>query len=241
MTNLNSLRNIGIILYLFIYLIFPNSAITQNKKNDLRKNLESALNSRDKKFIIEKFNNEDSGEITKRFFKIIEEFPNSKWNIKKLKSNEPEKYNFKIKVEGEKVLNDEIYRLESNFNYVISIVKDKIKTNAIKNLFTIIRNDNKKIDISFFIPDKVLTGTKYDIDIILNEPLEEVIIAGGLKPHQEQSFLRQEVDIRPLASGGIFKVTRAPSKPGRQIWSGIIVHPEGIITFTKSIEIVDKL
>jgi len=83
--------------------------------------------------------------------------------------------------------------------------------------------------------------TKYDIDNILNKPVEEVIIAGSIKPHQVNSFFEQEISLEPLASGGIFKMTRAPSKPGIQIWSGIIAHPEGMITFTKSIDIVDKI
>ena len=56
--------------------------------------------------------------------------------------------------------------LESNFDYLYSIVNEKIDEGTIKNLFTTIRNDDKKIDISFKIPDKVLTGSKYDIDII---------------------------------------------------------------------------
>ena len=68
-----------------------------------------------------------------------------------------------------------------------------------------------------------------------------MIIAGAIKPHQVNSFFEQELLLEPLVSGGIFKVTRAPSKPGIQIWSGIIAHPEGIITFTKSINIVDDL
>ena len=77
--------------------------------------------------------------------------------------------------------------------------------------------------------------------MIINKPLEEVIIAGAIKPHQVNSFFEQEIILEPLASGGIFKMTRAPSKPGIQIWSGIIAHPEGIITFTKSIDIVEKI
>ena len=131
--------------------------------------------------------------------------------------------------------------LESNFDYLFSIVNGRIDEGIIKNLFTTIRNDDKKVDISFKIPDKVLTGSKYDIDIILNKPLEKVIITGAIKPHQVNSFFEQEILLEPLASGGIFKMTRAPSKPGIQIWSGIIVHPDGIITFTKSVEIVDKM
>jgi len=36
-------------------------------------------------------------------------------------------------------------------------------------------------------------------------------------------------------------MTRAPTKPGIQLWSGIIAHPLGMITFTKSIDIVDQI
>ena len=148
---------------------------------------------------------------------------------------------YEIKVLGKKLVQGEIYILESKFNYSFSLANEKINQGTIEKLFSTIRSDNNKIDISFRIPDKVLTGTKYDIDIILNKPLEEVIIAGGIKAHQVESFLEQEIDLEPLVSGGIFKMTRAPSKPGIQIWSGIIAHPKGIITFTKSIEIVEKI
>ena len=115
------------------------------------------------------------------------------------------------------------------------------KNGNIKNLFTTIRNDKNKIDIIFRIPEKVLTGTKYDIDIILNKPLGDAIVAGGIISHQEESYLKQEINIVPLASGGIFKTTRATSKPSTQIWSGIIAHPKGTISFTKSVEIVEKI
>ena len=241
MFNLNSLRNIGIPIYLFIYLIFPHSAITQTTKVDLRRNIENALNSRNLKFIKQSFTNEENLKITKKFSKILKEFPDSKWKIKKLKSNNQSEEIYQIKVIGKKLVQGEIYMLESKFNYLFSAVNGKINQGTIKKLFTIIRSDDKKIDISFSIPDKVLTGTKYDIDIILNEPLEEVIIAGGIKAHQVESFLEPEIDLEPLVSGGIYKMTRAPSKPGIQIWSGIIAHPKGIITFTKSIEIVEKI
>ena len=240
MFNLNFFRNIGFPLYLFIYLIIPYSAITQTLKVDFIRNLETSLNKRDLEFIRKNFRNDENKNIPKQFSKIINDFPDSKWKIKRLKSNIPNKEILRIKVLGKKIVNGEIHILESNFDYVFSVLNGKIDEGTIKNLFTTIRNDDKKIDISFKIPDKVLTGSKYDIDIIINKPLEEVIIAGAIKPHQVNSFFEQEILLEPLASGGIFKMTRAPSKPGIQIWSGIIAHPEGMITFTKSIDIVDK-
>ena len=241
MFNLNFFRNIGFPLYLFIYLIIPYSAITQTLKVDFIRNLETSLNKRNLEFIRKNFRNDDNKNIPKQFSKIINDFPDCKWKIKRLKSNIPNKAILRIKVSGRKIVDGEIYILESNFDYVFSVLNGKIDEGTIKNLFTTIRNDDKKIDISFKIPDRVFTGSKYDIDIILNKPLEEVIIAGAIKPHQVNSLFEQEILLEPLASGGIFKMTRAPSKPGIQIWSGIIAHPEGMITFTKSIDIVDKI
>ena len=241
MFNLSLFKNIGVPLYLFIYLIFPYSAITQTLKVDFIRNLENSLNGRDLEFIRKNFRNYENQNIQKQFSKIINDFPDSKWIIKGLKSNIPNKDILRIKVSGKKIVNGEIHILESNFDYLFSILNGKIDEGIINNLFTIIRNDNKQIDISFKIPDKVLSGSKYDIDIILNKPLEDVIIAGAIKPHQVNSFLEQEILLEPLASGGIFKMTRAPSKPGIQIWSGIIAHPKGMITFTKSIDIVDEI
>ena len=241
MFNLNSFRNIGFPLYLFIYLIIPYSAITETLKIDFIRNLESSLNKRDLEFIRKNFRNDENKNIPKQFSKIINDFPDSKWKIKRLESNIPNKEILRIKVSGRKIVNGEMHILESDFDYVFSVLNGKIDEATIKNLFTTIRNDDKKIDISFKIPEKVITGSKYDIDIILNKPLEEVIIAGAIKPHQVNSLFEQEILLEPLASGGIFKMTRAPSKPGIQILSGIIAHPEGIITFTNSIDIVDEI
>ena len=241
MFNLKLFKNIGVPLYLFIYLIFPYSAITQTLKIDFIRNLENSLNRRDLDFIRKNFRNDESQNITKQFSKMINDFPGSKWKIKRLKSNIPNEDILRIKVSGEKIVNGEIYILDSNFDYLFKIINGKIDEGIVKNLLTTIRNDNKEIDISFKFPDKVLTGSKYDIDFILNKPLEDVIIVGAITPHQVNSFFEQEILLEPLASGGIFKMTRAPSKPGIQIWSGIIAHPKGMITFTKSINIVDEI
>ena len=241
MFNLKLIKNIGVPLYLFIYLIIPYSARSQTLKVDFIRNLENSLNTRDLEFIRKNFRNDKNKNIPKQFSNLINDFPDSKWQIKRLKSSIPDKDILRINVSGKKVINGEMHILESDFDYLVSIANGKIDEGIIKNLFTTIRNDDKKVDISFKIPDKVLTGSKYDIDIILNKPLEDVIIAGSIKPHEVNSFFEQEILLEPLATGGIFKMTRAPSKPGIQIWSGMIAHPKGIITFTKSIDIVDDI
>ena len=98
MFNLNLFKNIGVPLYLFIYLIFPYSAISQTLKIDFIRNLENSLNARDLEFIRENFKNDDQQNIPKQFSKIINDFPNSKWRIKRLKSNIPNEDILRIKV-----------------------------------------------------------------------------------------------------------------------------------------------
>ena len=241
MFNLNFFQKLGLYIYIFIYLISPKLAITQNTNVDIKKNLENALNTRNLKLLKNIFTENENFKIEEKFKEIIKDFPNSSWQIKKLSGGNSKEKIYNIKVNGKKIVNGEIYFLESNFKYLFSTQNDKINNGNIKNLLTTIRNDQNKIDIIFRIPEKVLTGTKYDIDIILNEPLGDVIIAGGIISHQDDSYLKQEINIEPLASGGIFKTTRASSKPARQIWSGIIAHPKGTISFTKSVEIVEKI
>ncbi len=241
MLNLNLFAKLGLFVYTFIYLISPKLAITQITNVDIGKDLENALNNRNLKLIKTIFKEDESNKIQKQFNTIIKDFPNSKWQIKTLSGGNSKEKIFNIKVNGKKIVNGEIYFLESNFKYLFSTKNDKINNGNIKNLLTTIRNDENKLDIIFRIPEKVLTGTKYDIDIILNEPLGDAIIAGGIISHQNESYLKQEINIEPLASGGIFKTTRATSKPSSQIWSGILAHPKGTISFTKSVEILEKI
>ena len=100
MFNLNLFKNIGVTLYLFIYLIIPYSATTQTLKVDFIKNLEKSFNARDLEFIRKNFRNEKTQNIPKQFSKIINDFPDSKWKIKRLKSNIPNKEILRIKVSG---------------------------------------------------------------------------------------------------------------------------------------------
>ncbi len=241
MLNLNSFTKLGLFIYIIFYLISPKFAITQNINIDIRKNLEDALNTKNFELLKNNFKDEERQKIQAKFSKIIKDFPNLKWQIKRSSRENSKEEIFSIKVTGEKIVNGQLYILESNFKYLFSTNNYKINEGNIKNLLTTIRNDQNKIDIIFRIPEEVLTGTKYDIDIILNEPLGDLMVAGGIISHQDESYLKQEINIEPLASGGIFKTTRASSKPATQFWSGIIAHPKGTISFTKSVEIVEKI
>ena len=130
MFNLNLLKNILVPLHLFIYLIFPNSAITQTTKNNFKTSLENALNTRNLELIQEIFKYDSKLKVPTKFAEIIEEFPDSKWKIKRLKSNISNKEIYKIKVTGKKIVNDDVYTLESNFNYLFTTLNGEIYTGS---------------------------------------------------------------------------------------------------------------
>ena len=238
MLKLNSFSKLITLVYIFFYLISSEIAIGGNFKQEISKNLESNLNKRNINFLNEIFENDEK--MIRKYNKLINEFPNAKWKIKNL-TPQGSKYNiFNIKVTGSKYLNEKNYVLESNFNFLFSFENGKFNNTKITKNLTTIRNDNKEIDLDILIPDKVLTGSNYDIDIVINSPLNGSIIAGTINEYQESHLLNKEINLTLLASGGIFKVTRAPSRPGTQIWSGYIAHPKGLISFTKSVDILEE-
>ena len=232
---------LGFLVYIFFYLINTNFAISQNYTNDLINQLENSLNSNNKDKLYSFFEKEEGLKIEKKFKKFTSEFKNINWQFKKLKRKSLDYYVVNIKLTGSRKNGRTEFLLESKFNYLFNLKNGKIKSGFINNHLTTIRNDNNNLNILFQIPNKVLTGSEYDIDIVLKDPLENQIIAGIVNEHPEESIFKEELILEPLAAGGIFKVTRAPSKPGIQIWSGMIAHPDGLISFTKTVSVVDKI
>ena len=88
----------------------------------------------------------------------------------------------------------------------------------------------------------MLTGSRYDVDVVVDQPLGKAILAGGLTAVTPQQVLAQEspdVQLEPLGGGGLFKSVQAPFQPGAQTWAALLVHPEGVITVSKRVQVVD--
>ena len=240
MIKFNSFSKLISLIYIFFYLISSRFAICEvNFKKDFQ-NIEADLNQRNFAALEKYLDKNEKIDFKNKFLKLIKEFPDAKWEIIKSTSIHPNQHNLDMKLYGNKNLNGKKFKLESSFNFVFNLDNGLITQGNIQNNLTTIRSDDNQIDIKISIPDKVLTGSKYDIDIILNQPLEETIIAGGIKEYQEGKLLNQSIPLKPLATGGIFKVSRAPLMPGIQIWTGIIAHPSGLVSFTKTVNIVEN-
>ena len=102
----------------------------------------------------------------------------------------------------------------------------------------------RPLAVTVQIPDAVLTGSRYDIDLIVDEPLEQALVAAGLIEITHQSMegqMRTHVRLAPMGGGGLFKSVQAPQLPGSQTWVVMLVHPDGVVTATRKVRVVNSL
>ncbi len=98
-----------------------------------------------------------------------------------------------------------------------------------------------KIDIK--LPQQVQVGQQYNFDAIIQEPLGEDFLLGAAleEPIQPEKYLNPTpVDLELLTSGGLFKVGSAPSTPGSQWLSAVIMRGEGMTMVTQRMQVVNK-
>ena len=108
---------------------------------------------------------------------------------------------------------------------------------------SLLRSGERHLVVDVAIPDVVLTGSRYDIDLIVEEPLGQALVAGGLidlTDEQLSAQKRPNLPLAPQAGGGLFKSVRAPQQPGSQTWALMLVHPDGVVTATKRVLVVSS-
>jgi hypothetical protein len=90
------------------------------------------------------------------------------------------------------------------------------------------------------LPEQVKTGQQYSFDAIVQEPLGEDYLLGAAldEPIQPEKYLSPtSVNLELLSAGGLFKIGRAPVKPGSQWVSAVIMRGDGITMVTQRMEI----
>lgn len=98
-----------------------------------------------------------------------------------------------------------------------------------------------KVDIN--LPDKLKAGQRYYFDAIVNEPLGDDFLLGAALDEAVQpgKYLQPTpVDLELLSAGGIFKVGRAPTAPGSQWISAVLVRGNGMTMITQRVPVVGR-
>ncbi len=230
---------------LLILLTFFSSTFLQaGEAPELQQRLEKTFNSKNKLELFRLFSEKIAVNLSQKYDIFLKDFPNATWSIKHLSKIQNKYQLLEITIKGTKEKDGRIYNLISQQKIAVLMENGKVIKQKAYSDYSILKTGNKMLNVTINIPDTVLTGSIYDIDIILEEPLEESIIAGGLiainENNSRKNNSKENIDLIPMGSGGIFKSARAPFEPGEQRWAALIAHPEGLISITKKVKIVSS-
>ena len=226
-----------------------NSALSKNIDNDLlsnqletilnKKNLETILNKKNHALLKDIFLENSFKKLKKEYVNFKGKYKDAQWTIKTIR-NDPDKIFLDVKITSKREIGDQVYNLNSKQVIKIKAYKGKIKSYKVVNEESILNTQNSPLVVAISNPDKVRTGEKYEMNLIIEKPLDNSFIASGMiiiKNNENTKISNDEFRIKPNQSGGLFKYIQAPLEPGSQTISAIIMHPEGIYSITKKIKV----
>ena len=226
--------------FLFLYSLSINSTLSKNIEHKfLSTQLEENLNKKNNDLLKDLFVEKSFKQFDQKFIDFRKKYKDTKWSIKTIK-NHPEKKILYVKITASREIGDQIYNLNSKQTVQIETYKNKIKSYQVINEESILKSQKSPLVVKVISPDKVLTGERYEMNLIIEKPLDNSLIASGmivLKNNENIKISNNQFGIKPNQSGGLFKYIQAPLEPGFQTISAIITHPEGIYSITKKINV----
>ena len=237
------MRHLLIVKSIIVLLLHPliiNSALSKNLDKQFSSNkLEEILNLRNDDLLRDLFLKESFNQFSERYKAFRENYKDAKWSIQQVK-NEKNKSLLNIKIISTREINDQIYNLLTKQTVELETYNNKIKGYKVMQEESILNSQKSPLMIKIVSPDKVLTGTKYEVNLVIENPLDNALTASGmivLKNEDNSILSNDHFGIKPNQSAGLFKYVQAPLNPGSQTFSAIITHPEGIYSITKKIEV----
>ena len=204
--------------------------------------LEMALNSGDAKDLTYLTGPDLSSTVQRRYDRFSTEFPAAIWSVDVMEPLVDGRSRLQVSVRGTGQADGLDYRLEASQTIAVRIEAGVMVEEELLEEHSLLRSGTADLPITLQIPKTVLTGSRYDIDVIFDEPLGQAVAAGGLIELTSDQRLEQQrptIQLAPLGGGGLFKQVQAPQRSGIQSWAVMLVHPDGVITATQQVRVVD--
>ena len=203
--------------------------------------LEAALNSGDADALLRLVAPPLRGELQNRVDRFAASFPGAQWNVDRLEPLDDGRSRLRVSVKGVGRSDGLTYRLQASQTLAVRLQAGVIQEQEVLDDRSLLRSGTARLPISVRLPTAVLTGSRFYIDVIVDEPLGSAALAGGLvelKQAPGDASLRSMIPLEPLGGGGLFKRVRAPQDPGDQSWAVMLVHPDGVVTATQQVKVV---
>ncbi|MEB3351817.1 MAG: hypothetical protein VKM01_05770 [Cyanobacteriota bacterium] len=181
-------------------------------------------------------------ELLERRHRLMRQrFPDARWQVSPgtpLRNGQP---TVLVRVQGTRRQGSHNYRLSSEQLLRLESDGRHINGQTVLREQSLLHSGSRALPVSLLIPDAVLTGQRYDVDVIFDEPLEGALVAGGITAvgnDQLAALDSPDIELAALGGGGLFKSVQAPLAPGSQTWAVLLVHPDGIVSATKRVRVV---
>ncbi|MEX1317076.1 MAG: hypothetical protein AB1Z22_08125 [Synechococcaceae cyanobacterium] len=204
--------------------------------------LEAAFNGQgDLGLLLQKGPGLDPAAVQARRQRLLSQFPDARWQLAlgpELAGGRP---TVLVQVRGSREDGPLRFRLEAEQQLLLESDGRRINAQTVLREQALLRSGQADLPVTLLIPDAVLTGERYDVDVIVDEPLDGAILAGGitdLTGDQVTAFDSPSLRIGALGGGGLFRIVRAPLNPGEQTWAVLLVHPDGLVSASKRVRVV---
>ena len=181
--------------------------------------------------------------LAQRYQRFRRDFPEVIWRVETAAPTADGRSTLTLRVRGAAESEGLNYVLEASEQIAIRLEGGQLVEQELLAQQSLLRSGERPLAVNLVIPDVVLTGSRYDVDLVVEEPLGKALVAGGLidlTDEQLTAQIRPNVPLAPLGGGGLFKSVQAPQQPGSQTWAVMLVHPDGVVTATKRVRVVSS-
>jgi len=183
----------------------------------------------------------DPGLVERQRRVLRTQFPDARWQFTPGPAQGDGRSTVTVHVRGSRQDGPLRFRLQAEQQLALDSDGRRITSQTVLREQSILRSGEADLAVTLQIPDVVLTGQRYDVDVLLDEPLEGAIVAGGiveLTPGQATSLESPSLQLGALGGGGLFRTVQAPLAPGSQTWAVLLVHPQGLLSVSKRVRVV---
>ncbi len=209
--------------------------------------LQSALNNGDTTALADLVASAEEiggSELENRYSELRRQFPDSQWTLAAGKDLADGRNTLEVRVIGNGSQDGRDFRLQASQTLAVRSDGSTLGSQEVLAEESIVRSGVRDLAVSVLAPKTVLTGQRYDLDVLMDEPLKDATLAGGLTELTEADLLQEEspeIELGALNAGGIFKTIQAPYQPGRQAWAALLLHPEGTVSISRTVRVVNSL
>jgi len=181
--------------------------------------------------------------LAQRLERFRQDFPDVTWQVQPAAPTSDGRPTLSLRVRGAAESEGLNYSLEASEQIAIRLEGGELVHQELLAQQSLLRSGERPLSVNVAIPDVVLTGSRYDVDLIVEKPLGQALVAGGLIDLSDAHLsaqIRPNLPLAPQGGGGLFKSVQAPQQPGSQTWAAMLVHPDGVVTATKRVRVVSS-